>query len=129
MLYAKIFGPIVGVIVVLFGVYLWGAGNGKKADAKRSGEIIAQKDELILDCQQKFAVADSLVTAQGNTINGLKDAADARERSAAAEIRAAKSEANVYRRKAQSLASAKPGPDQCESARELIVGTLSEDRP
>jgi len=128
MMWLKIFGPILIIALGVGGAYKCGSDAGIKKDAERSAKIIVQKDQLILDCQGDLAKAGEKVVEQGNTITGLKTAAEDRAKVAAAEIKAAKVEANGFRKRALELAKAKPGPNQCDSARALLVDTLTENR-
>ena len=121
-------GVLAAVALVLGGSYKCGRDAGVKKDAERSAEIIEQKDQLILGCQGDLAKADAKVIEQNGTITGLRTAAEQRAKVAAAEIKAAKVEANGFRKRALELAKAKPGPNQCDSARELLVDTLTENR-
>jgi hypothetical protein len=128
MIWLKILGPILAGILVFGTVYKCGSDAGTKADAARSDKIIGLKDKLILDCQGDLAKATQTVTDQNGTITGLKTAAESRAKEAEADLKVAKIEANTFRKRALELASAKPGPDQCQSARELLVQQIGQDR-
>jgi hypothetical protein len=82
----------------------------------------------LADCRSTLGQQRDALASQNAAIEQL--GLEAQERADAADkaIRQAQQEAKVYRAKAEKIARAKPGPDQCASARGLIVDALSTER-
>lgn len=116
------------ILAVLVGVFFWGRGEGVKADAKRSAVIIEKLDGDLKACRSNVDTLTIALDRQNDAVDSLKADADERTQRAQEAIRRAEQQAAHYRAKADRIAAAKPGPDMCASARQLIIDSLAEDR-
>lgn len=93
------------------------------------GKVITAKDKELSSCLTAKADAEDMVEQKKREIDGLEDAAEAREIEVAEERRKAQGQITFFRKRAAELAQAKPSsPDMCAAAQSLIVKTLTEER-
>jgi hypothetical protein len=116
------------LIGILFAIGSCGHRDGVAAERKRMAPVIAGYQVRIDRLLAQITDLEGKLTASNAAVDQLKADADERERSAAAQIRAARTEADRYRLRAAEIAAARPTGDQCEAAADLIRVTLSEER-
>jgi hypothetical protein len=82
----------------------------------------------LADCRSTLGQQRDALASQNAAIEQLGIEATQRAQAADAAIRKAQDEAKVFKAKADRIAKAKPGRDQCASARSLVVETLESER-
>jgi septal ring factor EnvC (AmiA/AmiB activator) len=103
--------------------------NRTRGDLRQSRQETAQANQALGTCQANTSNLQAALAEQNTAIQTLKLEAEESEKAGLRRLAEAKQEAARYRTRADQLAKAKPGPDQCVSAQQLIVTTLSGDRP
>jgi hypothetical protein len=116
------------VVAVLAGAMLWGRHDAVADERRRMAPVIQSYQSRIDALLLRLRTADDALTTANAAIDQLKADADARQRVAAAALKAARTQADRYRLRASQIAAARPTGDQCEAARGLIVQTLAEER-
>lgn len=116
------------VVAVLGGVMLWGRHDAVADERKRMVPVIASYELRIATLVARVGQLEGLLTASNERVEQLKTDAEAREKAAAAALKAARTQADRYRLRAAQIAAARPTGDQCVAARDLVVGVLSEER-
>jgi hypothetical protein len=107
----------------------WAAHDmGEEKQLKRDQPVIAKLNTDLADCKATLVQQSSAMQAQNAAITQLGVEAQQRADAADAAIRKAQDEARVYRARAAAIAKRRSGPDQCSSAKDLIVEVLSEER-
>ena len=123
-----VFGIILAILAILGGFYALGSHNSLKAERARMAPVIEGYQRRIDALVAQLADMGIKLENANAAVEQLQADAEAREKSAAAQIKAARTEADRFRLKAREIAAAKPTGDQCIAARNLIVETLSEER-
>lgn len=102
---------------------------------KKSEAAVVKLDKANSSLKSDLATCnanvDDLSTSleiQNKAVDALKAESDARTKRAQAAITEAQKQARGFKAKIAKLEAAKPMPDQCVSARNLIIQTLSESR-
>lgn len=121
-------GAIVVAFIGVLGLAYVVREAGAHAQAQRDAPIISGLTGDLAACKATLAQQADALSTQNVAIDRLQTEGEERSRAADAAIRKAQQEARAYKAKAERIARAKPGPDQCASARGLIVDTLSEER-
>ena len=115
------------VVVFVAWTGFW-VNEGRKGEVNHMAPVIQSYRDRIALLLVKLNAADAEIVRVNGQIDQLKFDADERAVKAAAEVRAAKTQADRYRLRASQIAAAKPTGDQCVASRDLIVEVLREDR-
>lgn len=102
--------------------------SGKEAQWKKDEPVIIGLRNDVLACKATVAQQSAALKSQNAAVEKLEADNDRITRQAKDAIQRARDEAMAYQRKAERIARARPGPDMCASARELIVDALSTER-
>lgn len=102
--------------------------NRSKADLSVSRAEATEKARLLGVCQASQTQLKASLDDQNAAVARMREEAAQAERIGAARLAQAQAEARRFKSRADQLAKAKPGPDQCVSARALIVETLGSER-
>lgn len=105
----------------------WELGRTRE-DLKATGEKLDTANRNLGVCQASRDGLQAAISDQNASIRRMQEEAAQAEKIGAARLAAANKEAARHRSRADALAKAKPGPDQCASARSLIVETLQSER-
>ena len=104
-----------------------GAKSWERKAHKAEAQVVTEHTER-LKCEANARELADAINAQNAAVDQLKRDSDARAKAAEEGMRRAEAEARKYRDRAARIAARKAGPDQCLSARELIIDSLSEER-
>lgn len=116
------------VLGVLTGVVLWGRHDAVADERERMKPVITGYELRIDRLLGQLRDLEGKLSVSNAAVDALKDQADAREKAAAAALKAARTQADRYRLRASQIAAARPTGDQCVAARALVIGVLSEER-
>lgn len=116
------------LVAVFVGWTAYWVDQGSKAQAKRDAPVFAAYEVRIARLLDLLKTADDKLAESNAKVDQLKADADARERTAAAALKAARTQADRYRLRASQIAAARPVGDQCVASRDVIVEVLREDR-
>jgi len=117
-------------ILLMLPVILWlafGKAGWERKAHKAEAQVVTEHTER-LKCEANARELADAINAQNAAVDQLKRDSDARAKAAEEGMRRAEAEARKYRDRAARIAARKAGPDQCLSARELIIDSLSEER-
>lgn len=117
-----------GVIVALGCVMLWGRHDAVADERKRMAPVITSYELRIDRLMDQLRDLEGKLKTSNEKVDALKDQAEAREKAAAAALKAARTQADRYRLRASQIAAARPTGDQCEAARNLIIETIGDER-
>jgi septal ring factor EnvC (AmiA/AmiB activator) len=118
-----------GVALVAVIAVAWAAHDmGEQKQLKRDQPVIAKLNTDLAECKATLGQQRDALKTQNDAITQMGIEAQERKAASDRDIRKARDEARVYRAKAERIAKARPGPDQCASARELIVDALGTER-
>lgn len=122
-------------LVMLLAVGAWGSTmliqrNMARADVVTLKSKLATEQVKVRDWAHQFGTLQALVDEQSRGINALFDAQQAAERKHAADVAAARKEAQPVKDRARVIATFKPPPgkDPAEETRAYIDQLLREER-
>jgi hypothetical protein len=108
---------------------------GVRADLSRAKTAITKTETQRDEANRKLGVCEASqsqlraeIDSQNAAVARMAEEAVTAEKIGLRRLAEAQAEATRYRTRADQLAKARPGPDQCASAHSLIVETLSEER-
>lgn len=130
----KVFGAgVVVALVIALGV--WGSGmmvqrNLARAAAVKAGSELKTEQGKVRDWKTKFDQLEAITREQSAGINALFDAQVAADKKYAADLAAAKRQAQPAKDRAAKTAAWKPPPgkDPNEETRQYIDGLLRQER-
>lgn len=128
-------GAGIAGLVMLLAVAAWGSTmliqrNLARAEAVALKSKLATEQNKVRDWSERFGTLQALVDEQSRGINALFDAQQAADRKHAADVAAARKEAQPVKDRARVIATFKPPPgkDPAEETRAYIDQLLREER-
>lgn len=127
----KIVSAGAGLLCVFLAVMLMTA-NGQKAGLRKklAAEVEAHAATVakLARCKDNAAELEAAAARQDESVRRLEKAGQDATKAAQQAQRAAEKASRPFLASSARIAAAKPGPDLCESARELLSNTLKEER-
>lgn len=119
-----------GAILLMLPIILWLAFGkaGWERKAHKAEAQVVQTTQKLAACEARAESLSGALNLQNEAVARLKATSDAKVKTAQDAARKAQAETQKYRSRVERIAKAKAGPDQCLSAKELIVETLRDDR-